>query len=213
MTWSTRPLPRSPPARPVSHAAARRSRGLDLAVVGRRLWQAVILAAVLNVILIAALLDHARRDSWNLACRREHPSRSLGPDRGRGSGGACGAGYGVGHRRRLARRRVSADQRRAGCRRRRSLVAGRGRNRVRRRQRLCSGIVGAGAVMTRVRMAIRVDRRRTRISSGLRLLGLPARARLRPRQAHRQAGALAAIARSPSAARRPAVCRPLRHST
>ena len=36
--------------------------------------------------------DHARRDSWNLASRREHPSRSLGPDRRRGSGGARGAG-------------------------------------------------------------------------------------------------------------------------
>jgi serine/threonine protein kinase len=41
---------------PVSHAAARRSRGRDLAAVGKRLWQAVILAAVLNVILVAALL-------------------------------------------------------------------------------------------------------------------------------------------------------------
>jgi hypothetical protein len=41
---------------PVSHASARRSRGRDLAAVGRRLWQAVILAAVLNVILVAALL-------------------------------------------------------------------------------------------------------------------------------------------------------------
>ena len=41
---------------PVSHASARRSRGRDLAVVGRRLWQAVILAAVLNVILVVALL-------------------------------------------------------------------------------------------------------------------------------------------------------------
>jgi hypothetical protein len=40
----------------VSHVTARRSRGRDLAAVGRRLWQAVILAAVLNVILIAALL-------------------------------------------------------------------------------------------------------------------------------------------------------------
>jgi serine/threonine protein kinase len=37
-------------------AYARRSRGRDLAVVRRRLWQAVILAAVLNVILIVALL-------------------------------------------------------------------------------------------------------------------------------------------------------------
>lgn len=41
---------------PVAPAFARGSRGLDLAVVGRRLWQAVILAAVLNVILVAALL-------------------------------------------------------------------------------------------------------------------------------------------------------------
>jgi serine/threonine protein kinase len=41
---------------PVSDVSARRSRGQDLAMVGRRLWQAVILAAVLNVILIAALL-------------------------------------------------------------------------------------------------------------------------------------------------------------
>jgi hypothetical protein len=41
---------------PVSHASARQSRGRDLAVVGRRLWQAVILAALLNVILVVALL-------------------------------------------------------------------------------------------------------------------------------------------------------------
>jgi serine/threonine protein kinase len=41
---------------PVSPAAARRSRGPDLALVRRRLWQAVILAAVLNVILVVALL-------------------------------------------------------------------------------------------------------------------------------------------------------------
>ncbi len=41
---------------PVAPTSARRSRGRDLAVVGRRLWQAVILAAVLNVILIVALL-------------------------------------------------------------------------------------------------------------------------------------------------------------
>jgi hypothetical protein len=34
----------------------RRSRERDLDAIGRRLWQAVILAAVLNVILIAALL-------------------------------------------------------------------------------------------------------------------------------------------------------------
>jgi serine/threonine protein kinase len=40
---------------PVSHASARRSPSRDLAMVGR-LWQAVILAAVLNVILVAALL-------------------------------------------------------------------------------------------------------------------------------------------------------------
>jgi serine/threonine protein kinase len=39
-----------------SRVTARRSRGRDLDAVGRRLWQAVILAAVLNVILIAALL-------------------------------------------------------------------------------------------------------------------------------------------------------------
>jgi serine/threonine-protein kinase len=41
---------------PVSRSSARRSRGRDLAAIGRRLWQAVILAAVLNVILVAALL-------------------------------------------------------------------------------------------------------------------------------------------------------------
>jgi serine/threonine protein kinase len=41
---------------PVSYASARRSRSRDLTAVGRRLWQAVILAAVLNVILVAALL-------------------------------------------------------------------------------------------------------------------------------------------------------------
>jgi serine/threonine protein kinase len=41
---------------PVSHASARQSRGRDLAVVGRRLWQAVILAGLLNVILVVALL-------------------------------------------------------------------------------------------------------------------------------------------------------------
>lgn len=40
----------------VTHVAARRSRDRKLAAIGRRLWQAVILAAVLNVILIAALL-------------------------------------------------------------------------------------------------------------------------------------------------------------
>jgi serine/threonine protein kinase len=40
----------------VSQVSARRSRDQDLAEVRRRLWQAVILAAVLNVILIAALL-------------------------------------------------------------------------------------------------------------------------------------------------------------
>jgi hypothetical protein len=39
-----------------SRVTAHRSRGRDLDAVGRRLWQAVILAAVLNVILIAALL-------------------------------------------------------------------------------------------------------------------------------------------------------------
>jgi serine/threonine protein kinase len=39
-----------------SHVSGRRSRDRDLAEVRRRLWQAVILAAVLNVILIAALL-------------------------------------------------------------------------------------------------------------------------------------------------------------
>jgi hypothetical protein len=43
-------------SRPVSYASARRSRSRDLTAVGRRLWQAVILAAVLNVILVAALL-------------------------------------------------------------------------------------------------------------------------------------------------------------
>ena len=47
--------PRSTGA-PVSHATDRRSRDWDLDAIGRRLWQAVILAAVLNVILIAALL-------------------------------------------------------------------------------------------------------------------------------------------------------------
>jgi hypothetical protein len=41
---------------PVSHGSPGRSRGRDLAVVGRRLWQAVILAAVLNVILVVTLL-------------------------------------------------------------------------------------------------------------------------------------------------------------
>jgi hypothetical protein len=40
----------------VSSPYALRSRSLDLEVLGRRLWQAVILAAVLNVILIVALL-------------------------------------------------------------------------------------------------------------------------------------------------------------
>jgi serine/threonine protein kinase len=39
-----------------SYVTARRSRNRDLALVGRRLWQAVIVAAVLNVILVAALL-------------------------------------------------------------------------------------------------------------------------------------------------------------
>jgi serine/threonine protein kinase len=47
------PLSASAPAPP---ASVRRSQSRDLTVVGRRLWQAVILAAVLNVILIAALL-------------------------------------------------------------------------------------------------------------------------------------------------------------
>ena len=47
------PLSSSAPAAP---ASVRRSRSRDLAVVGRWLWQAVILAAVLNVILIAVLL-------------------------------------------------------------------------------------------------------------------------------------------------------------
>ena len=42
--------------KPVSVAETRRMRGIDLNALGRRLWQAVILAAVLNVILIAALL-------------------------------------------------------------------------------------------------------------------------------------------------------------
>jgi hypothetical protein len=37
-------------------ARTRQSREIDLNALGRRLWQAVILAAVLNVILIAALL-------------------------------------------------------------------------------------------------------------------------------------------------------------
>jgi predicted Ser/Thr protein kinase len=46
------PLSASAPAA----ASFRRSRSRDLTVVGRRLWQAVILAAVLNVILIAALV-------------------------------------------------------------------------------------------------------------------------------------------------------------
>jgi hypothetical protein len=41
---------------PVASASARRSRGMNLAVAGRRLWQAVMLAAVLNVILVLALL-------------------------------------------------------------------------------------------------------------------------------------------------------------
>ena len=41
---------------PVSVAEPRRMHGNDLQTLGRRLWQAVILAAVLNVILIAALL-------------------------------------------------------------------------------------------------------------------------------------------------------------
>ena len=40
---------------PVFSAQTRRSHGIDLNALGRRLWQAVILAAVLNVILIAAL--------------------------------------------------------------------------------------------------------------------------------------------------------------
>jgi serine/threonine protein kinase len=40
----------------VSSSSALPSRSLDLEVLGRRLWQAVILAAVLNVILIVALL-------------------------------------------------------------------------------------------------------------------------------------------------------------
>jgi hypothetical protein len=47
--------PLSPNA-PVKSAYARRSRGRDLAAVRRWLWQAVILAAVLNVILVGALL-------------------------------------------------------------------------------------------------------------------------------------------------------------
>jgi serine/threonine-protein kinase len=47
--------PLSPNA-PVTSAYAHRSRGRDLAAVRRRLWQAVILAAVLNVILVVALL-------------------------------------------------------------------------------------------------------------------------------------------------------------
>ncbi len=42
--------------KPVSVAEPRRMRGNDLNALGRRLWQGVILAAVLNVILIAALL-------------------------------------------------------------------------------------------------------------------------------------------------------------
>jgi serine/threonine protein kinase len=42
--------------KPVSVAEPRRMRGLDLDALGRRLWQGVILAAALNVILIAALL-------------------------------------------------------------------------------------------------------------------------------------------------------------
>ena len=41
---------------PVSYGSDRPSRSRGLDAVGRRLWQAVILAAVLNVILIAALL-------------------------------------------------------------------------------------------------------------------------------------------------------------
>jgi serine/threonine protein kinase len=48
------PLSSNAPVSPGS--AARQSRGRDLTVIGRRLWQAVILAAVLNVILIAALV-------------------------------------------------------------------------------------------------------------------------------------------------------------
>ena len=40
----------------MSPAYTPRSRGIDLDVLGRRLWQAVILAAVLNVVLIVALL-------------------------------------------------------------------------------------------------------------------------------------------------------------
>ena len=41
---------------PVVLRSAQRPRSRDLTKVGRRLWQAVILAAVLNVILIVALL-------------------------------------------------------------------------------------------------------------------------------------------------------------
>jgi hypothetical protein len=40
----------------VSNVNTHRSRDRNLAVVGRRLWQAVIVAAVLNVILVTALL-------------------------------------------------------------------------------------------------------------------------------------------------------------
>jgi len=50
--------PLSRRSKPVSVAESRRShgRGLDLDALGRRLWQALIFAAVLNLILIAALL-------------------------------------------------------------------------------------------------------------------------------------------------------------
>ena len=41
--------------KPVFVARTRHSHGIDLDALGRRLWQAVILAAVLNVILIVAL--------------------------------------------------------------------------------------------------------------------------------------------------------------
>jgi hypothetical protein len=44
------------PTRARGSSPAARSRSLDLEVLGRRLWQAVILAAVLNVILVMALL-------------------------------------------------------------------------------------------------------------------------------------------------------------
>ena len=209
MTWSTRPLRPSPPSAPVAPASARRSRGRDLAAVGRRLWQAVILAAVLNVILVVALLMTRGEipGIW-------HAGESIRPG---ASVRIAGAGL-VARAAPDTESAIVADLPDGGSVR----ISGEPvqgddglwwpvevETATGAVERLCPGVVGAGAVTTGRMASAGIGTGPG--WSGLGLVGLPARARLRPRQAHRQAGALAAVARWPSAARRPGACRPLRH--